>query len=121
MSLRSSTPIQPIRLHVLGGADLRHPVLGRAGSVLAQPKRFALLAYLALANPGAFSRRDTLLALFWPESDTERARSSLRSSLHSLRKALGDGDPVLRLRRCGARPGTPLVRRRRLPNLVGRG
>jgi hypothetical protein len=37
-------------------------------SVLAQPKRLALLAYLAAAHQG-FHRRDVLVSLFWPESD----------------------------------------------------
>ena len=44
--------------------------------MLAQPKRLALLAYLASATPRGFHSRDTLLALFWPESDQERARNA---------------------------------------------
>jgi serine/threonine-protein kinase len=56
-------------------------------SVLAQPKRVALLAYLA-ANRD-FVRRDTLLGLFWPESDEEHARHALRQSLYTLRRSLG--------------------------------
>jgi adenylate cyclase len=58
-------------------------------SVLAQPKRIALLNYLALASPRGFHRRDTLFALFWPEHDTEHARHALRQSLYFLRHALG--------------------------------
>jgi DNA-binding SARP family transcriptional activator len=58
-------------------------------SVLAQPKRVALLSYLALASPRGFHRRDTLFALFWPEHDTEHARHALRQSLYFLRHALG--------------------------------
>jgi DNA-binding SARP family transcriptional activator len=38
--------------------------------------------------------RDRLLALLWPESDTQRARGSLRQTLHSLRQALGASDVV---------------------------
>jgi len=41
--------------------------------VLAQPKRVALLAYLAAATPRRLHRRDSLLALFWPELDQEHA------------------------------------------------
>jgi adenylate cyclase len=58
-------------------------------SVLAQPRRVALLSYLALASPRGFHRRDTLFALFWPEHDTEHARHALRQSLYFLRQALG--------------------------------
>ena len=43
-------------------------------SVLSQPKRLALLAYLAIGRPPGFHRRSTLLALFWPEQDEQHAR-----------------------------------------------
>ena len=56
-----------------------------------QPKRLALLAYLVLAHPRGFHRRDTLLAIFWPELDTRHARNALSQALYSLRTALGDG------------------------------
>jgi serine/threonine-protein kinase len=80
-----------IRLHLLGSIELRHGDGTAARSVLAQPKRVALLAYLALARPLGYRRRDELLALFWPEKDDQRARSALRQSVHFLRKFLGDG------------------------------
>src|ERR1700736_2707690 len=83
-----------IELRTLGTLDL-HSVEGRElHSLLAQPKRVALLAYLCIAKPHGFHRRDTLLGLFWPNSDQEHARASLRKSLHILRRALGD-DAVL--------------------------
>lgn len=82
-----------IRFHLLGTLDLRKDAV-EVRSVLAQPKRLALLAYLASATPRGFHSRDTLLALFWPESDQERARNSLRQALHQLRRSLGD-DVVL--------------------------
>ena len=53
-----------------------------------QPKRVALLAYLALATAGPV-RRDALLALFWPELGDEEARRALRQALHHLRRAIG--------------------------------
>ncbi|HSL72626.1 MAG TPA: BTAD domain-containing putative transcriptional regulator, partial [Longimicrobiales bacterium] len=65
-------------------------------SILVQPKRLAFFSYLVLARPAGFHRRDSLLALFWPESDTERARLALRQSLHFVRKALGDNVVVTR-------------------------
>ncbi|MFL5542495.1 MAG: hypothetical protein ACJ8J0_26145, partial [Longimicrobiaceae bacterium] len=61
-----------------------------------QPKRVALLAYLALARPHGFHRRDTLLGMFWPELPEERARNALRQALHQLRSACGDGAIVTR-------------------------
>jgi len=56
-----------------------------------QAKRTALLAYLAAAVPRGLHRRDTLLALFWPESDTPHARAALNQALYVLRTELGDG------------------------------
>ena len=74
----------------------------------AQPKRIALLAYLALASSDAPVRRDTLLALFWPELGEDEGRPALRQALHYLRRAVGEdvfvsaGDE-LSLRRGGLR------------------
>ena len=64
--------------------------------MLAQPKRLALLAYLAAASPYGFHRRDTLLALFWPESDQAHARTALRKAIHFLRHELGSGSVLSR-------------------------
>jgi tetratricopeptide (TPR) repeat protein len=72
-----------------------------------QPKRLALLAYLALAHPRGPHRRDTLLALFWPELSAEEARRALRQALHHLRRAVGEDaietrpDDQVRLREGG--------------------
>src|SRR5687768_17252806 len=82
-----------IALQTLGAVDLRND--GKeVSTVLAQPKRLALLAFLATARPRGFVSRDSLLALFWPESDEERARNSLRQALHHLRRSLGDASIV---------------------------
>ena len=78
-----------IRLQTLGVLDLRDGKGEALEAVLRQPKRLALLAYLAVAVPHRFHRRDTLLALFWPEFDQEHARAALRRALHFLRSALG--------------------------------
>jgi DNA-binding SARP family transcriptional activator len=79
-----------IRLRILGSTEL-HDANGREiGSVLAQPKRLALLVYLAAS--GGFQRRDTLLGLFWPELDASRAREALNQALRFLRKELS-GSP----------------------------
>lgn len=66
-----------------GGAPSPHPIL-------AQPRRLALLAHLAIGRPGSLVFRDTLLALLWPEQDDVRARRSLRQTLYHLRRELGD-------------------------------
>jgi TolB-like protein/DNA-binding SARP family transcriptional activator len=78
-----------IRLHTLGALDLRGPDGEELRPVLAQPKRAALLTYLALARPRGPQRRDILLALFWPELDTEHARNALSQAVHFLRRSLG--------------------------------
>ncbi|HET7321433.1 MAG TPA: BTAD domain-containing putative transcriptional regulator, partial [Longimicrobiaceae bacterium] len=81
-----------IRLNLLELVELWASDGHEIRSVLAGPKRVALLAYLALA--GGFVRRDTLVSLFWPESDAEHARNSLRNAVHVLRRGLGE-DVVL--------------------------
>lgn len=80
-----------IRLQLFGPAALAGPDGRELAGLLAQPKRFALLAYLATAPAPTRHRRDTLLALFWPESDDEHARASLRQTLYELRRSLGRG------------------------------
>src|SRR3989442_2624665 len=56
-------------------------------ALLAQPKRVALLAYLALARPRGFQNRDTILAFFWPETDARHARWALDHAVRYLRRA----------------------------------
>jgi DNA-binding SARP family transcriptional activator len=79
-----------VRLRVLGPVDLRDAQGRELSDVLRQPKRLAFLAFLAV-SPRLFQRRDSLVALFWPELDQEHARAALRQSLHGLRRSLGDG------------------------------
>src|SRR6266571_3273498 len=77
-----------LKLQLLGSLDLLDA--GRDISpVLRRPKSLALLAYLAAARPRGFHRRDTLLALFWPDLDQAHARNALRQTVHSLRHELG--------------------------------
>ena len=57
----------------------------------AASKRVALLTYLAIATPRGFHRRDTLLALLWPELDREHARGALRQALHVIRRSMTAG------------------------------
>ena len=78
-----------IELRALGTLALREANGEDLHSVLAQPKRVALLTYLAIARPRGFHRRDTLLALLWPEQDDQHARWALNQALRHLRSALG--------------------------------
>jgi DNA-binding SARP family transcriptional activator/TolB-like protein len=78
-----------LRLRLLGSRELERTDRGDTNAVFAQPKRFALLAYMA-CRADRFHRRDTLLAVFWPELDTFAARRALRNALYQLRLALGD-------------------------------
>ena len=78
-----------LRLRLLGSRELERTDSGDASALFAQPKRFALLAYVA-CRADRFHRRDTLLAVFWPELDTFAARRALRNALYQLRLALGD-------------------------------
>jgi serine/threonine-protein kinase len=78
-----------IRFYTLGSLDLQASDGRQLKSVLAQPKRVALLAYLAACGKGDSHRRDTLLGLFWPDLDESRARHALNQSLYVLRRAVG--------------------------------
>src|SRR6266705_1204831 len=89
-----------VEFRLLGTLSLTTADGREAGSLLSQPRRLALLAYLAAATPRGPHRRDTLLALFWPELDQEHARAALRR--HA-------GEPRRRRDRAGFR--TDLVRR----------
>ena len=83
-----------LRLRLLGSIELTGSP--GAAALLAQPKRVALLAYLAAARPAGLHRRDRLVALFWPEHRQEHARAALRKAVYAVRQALGDGVLVAR-------------------------
>jgi DNA-binding SARP family transcriptional activator len=80
-----------LEFRTLGTIDLRGEDGRRIESVLLHAKRLAILAYLSTSHPPRIHRRDTLLALFWPELDTAHARGALRQELSRLRRALGPG------------------------------
>jgi len=81
--------LRMIEFRLLGALDLTDAEGREVKSLLTRSRRLALLAYVAAATPRGFHRRDTLLALFWPELDQEHARAALRQALHVLRGALG--------------------------------
>ena len=78
-----------IRLRTLGALDLRGSDGEELTAVLAQPRRVALLVFLALTARRGPHSRDALLALFWPERDDDSARNALSQALHFLRRHLG--------------------------------
>ena len=78
-----------ILLRTFGGVEVR-AAGQRIQAVQTQPKRLALLLYLAADRPGRLQPREHLLGLFWPDSTADRARASLRQGLSFLRSALGE-------------------------------
>jgi len=79
-----------VELRILGSVQLKASDGRDVETLVRHEKRTALLAYLAAALPRGPQRRDTLLALFWPESDATHARAALNQALYVLRAALGD-------------------------------
>jgi DNA-binding SARP family transcriptional activator len=95
-----------IELRTLGALELRGCDPEGVAALVSQPKRLGLLAYLAIATPRGFHRRDSLLALFWPESDQTHARGALRNALSFLRHQLGEAVIVTRGDEVGLDPAT---------------
>ncbi len=75
-----------LTLRTLGSLNLLDSDGNELTAILSQPKRYALLVYLAVSRPGELHRRDSLLLLFWPELDERRARGSLSQALSYLRR-----------------------------------
>jgi TolB-like protein/Flp pilus assembly protein TadD len=78
-----------VKLYILGPPKLLTDDGKLEHSFLSGPKRLALLTYLLLARPQGFKRRDSLLPLFWPQSDQKSARNALSNLLYHMRKSLG--------------------------------
>ena len=81
--------IEGIRLRTLGTLSLAGSDKQGLKALVSQPKRAVLLVYLAVARPKGLHRRDTLLALLWPDSDQGRARHALSQLVYQLRRTLG--------------------------------
>ncbi len=75
-----------LELITLGSPEVRRE---DGAPIPIEPKRLALLVYLAVAHAGSSVSRNTLLAIFWPELDEAAARSALRQALHHLAARLG--------------------------------
>lgn len=75
-------------IRLLGGARIEGqegPIAGR----VAQRARLALLSLVAVSRTRSASR-ERLMAVLWPDSDSERARHLLRDSIYRLREGLGE-------------------------------
>lgn len=79
-----------LELQTFGTVGLRTREELESQAQLVQPKRLALLIYLALAPRRRLRRRDQIVGLFWPELDQEHARGALSQALKYLRRHLGD-------------------------------
>jgi len=85
-----------IEFRMLGTLHLTDAAGHEVKGLLTRSHRLALLAYLAASTPRRFHRRDSLLAIFWPELDQEHARAALRQALHVIRGTLGNDVVVTR-------------------------
>ena len=77
-------------LYLLGGIALQGVPPDQSERLTTQSKVVALLAYLALAAPGTYTRRDRIVGLLWPELDQAHARTALRKAVHHARSVLGE-------------------------------
>jgi TolB-like protein len=93
-----------IRLTTLGAVNVTGLETAASARLMAQPKRMALLVFLAVRPPGEWVSRDRILAMFWPELPASRAQANLRTALHFLRRVLGPGTIASRGNAVGLSP-----------------
>ena len=80
-----------LNLALLGTPEVRH-----AGQALTFRTRKALGLLIYLVVKGGKHSREKMTVLFWPESDEEQSRATLRSTLVYVRKTLGEmSNPAL--------------------------
>ena len=89
-----------LRINTFGGLSLRQGDSPLTGAPT-QRRRLALLAVLAVAGETGVSR-DKLLAMLWPEGETEKSRHALNQILSAQRRYFGnaqlfDGRKTVRL------------------------
>jgi DNA-binding SARP family transcriptional activator len=80
-------PQQVIRFKLFGQFKVWVDGVEIAENVWKTRKICGILKYL-LANSGQVVPRETLAAMFWPESDTKSSSTSLRTALYEFKKAL---------------------------------
>lgn len=79
-----------LRFQTLGSIDLRREDGERLDELLDQPKRLALLAYMAACQPSGPVRREQVISVLWPDSSPTSARQALSTTLTRLRNTIGD-------------------------------
>jgi DNA-binding SARP family transcriptional activator len=84
----------PIEIDTLGGFRLRVANVGVPGGRLSGKPQALLRALVGLGG-GARVEEGVLAALLWPRIDADYARRSLTTTLHRLRKLLGEDRAVL--------------------------
>lgn len=87
-----------LRVCLLGGLRVEKDGVVLTGAV-ARRRPSAVLALIAAAASTGTSR-DRIVALLWPESDSDRARNNLKQALFAIRRDIGDvivGTAQLRL------------------------
>ena len=75
-----------LQIRTLGGLSIHGASRAPAGAAT-QPRRLAVLAYVARAGDRGVTR-EKLLALLWPDSDEDAGRRALSQSLYALRRDL---------------------------------
>lgn len=83
--------MEMIRLRTFGGIGVIDAADRPIASLDAQRRLLGLLILLAAAG-GRGLTRDKLLAMLWPDAESERARHSLTQALYSTRRATGVDD-----------------------------
>jgi DNA-binding SARP family transcriptional activator len=81
--------LRPATVVTLGRLGLEGADSAGATALLSQPKRLAVLLYVLLSQRGGALSRDQVIGIFWPESDSARARNALRQTLSFVRSCLG--------------------------------
>jgi len=82
--------MEPLTIRFLGISEIS---LGDQALSFRTRKVLALLAYLAVER--GMHSRESLMAMFWPESPSSSAAASLRVTLSRLRQGLGQADEIL--------------------------
>jgi DNA-binding SARP family transcriptional activator/tetratricopeptide (TPR) repeat protein len=88
-------PSDQWRLTTFGGLSIRSTGGAEPSAAATRRQSLALLAFIAAANSGLGVSRDRLCAVFWPESDSERARNALKQAIFALRRDLKQPDLVV--------------------------
>lgn len=89
-----------LRLQLLGGFRA-HLDSGEVPALARQPRRAALLTYLAVERDVA---REAVIALLWPEAAPDRGRHALNQGIYYLRRLIGSEWVELHGDRCVVAP-----------------